>query len=463
MIVPGTGLLRWVAWVVVPAAALAALVPAVGGWCLVLVGGVVLAALWDAWRGHEIGRLVAVRLPEAVRLSVGRPGRMELVVASADGRAHEVRVGVAWPASVGGDPEILTVRVPAGADRVRVAWPCTGWRRGREEVSGCHVETASPWGWWSMRRFVPQAVEFRLYPNLMAERRQVSSVFMRRGLVGMHQQRLVGKGREFEKLRDYTVGDSYEDIHWKATAKRGRPLTKLFQVERTQEVYVLLDTSRLLGRTPDVEGEEVVPGAEGRDGAAERTRGEGVPALERFVSAALILALAAERAGDRFGLMVFADRVQGFLRASSGRAHFNACRDLLLRAACADVAPDFDEAFSFVRVRLRHRALLLVLTALDDPVMAETFERGVGLVARQHLVYANVLRWGELRPLFSGRDPRTAQEVYGRLSGHLRWRALRELQGRLQHRGVRLGWIEPEGLSAGLVDQYLGVKQRQQL
>ena len=68
---------------------------------------------------------------------------------------------------------------------------------------------------------------------------------MNRGAFGVHAQRQVGQGREFEKLREYAPGDSYIDIHWKATAKRGRPVTKLYQVERTQEVYVIIDASRL--------------------------------------------------------------------------------------------------------------------------------------------------------------------------------------------------------------------------
>ena len=58
----------------------------------------------------------------------------------------------------------------------------------------------------------------------------------------------MGKGREFEKLREYVRGDSLNDIHWKATAKRGHPVTKEYQIERTQEVYIAIDASRMSGR-----------------------------------------------------------------------------------------------------------------------------------------------------------------------------------------------------------------------
>ena len=46
---------------------------------------------------------------------------------------------------------------------------------------------------------------------------------------GVRVHRQIGKGREFERLRDYLPGDSYEDIHWKATARRRTPAVKLYQ------------------------------------------------------------------------------------------------------------------------------------------------------------------------------------------------------------------------------------------
>jgi hypothetical protein len=45
----------------------------------------------------------------------------------------------------------------------------------------------------------------------------------------------------------------------------------------------------------------------------------------------------------------------------------------------------------------------------------------------------------------------------------LRWHGLRELQKVLQRRGVQFSLLGDERLSADLVSQYLGVKQRQLL
>jgi uncharacterized protein (DUF58 family) len=234
-------------------------------------------------------------------------------------------------------------------------------------------------------------------------------------------------------------------VHWKATAKRGRPVTKVFQVERTQELYVVVDAARLSARIPDP------------------TSGLQRPAsvLERHLTAALLLGLAAERQGDLFGLVTFSDAVSTFVRARNGKSHFSVCRDAIYTLEPRAVTPDFAELASFLRLRLRRRALLVFLTDLDDPVLAESFTRHLEPLARQHLILVNMLKPPGVAPLFSGADVTDVDDVYERLGGHLRWQRLRELERNLQRRGVEFALLDDERLCAQLVTQYLNVKQRQ--
>ncbi len=203
-----------------------------------------------------------------------------------------------------------------------------------------------------------------------------------------------------------------------------------------------------------------------RSRLSARPAGEGegeVSALERFVTAALVLGLAAEQQGDLFGLLTFADKVEKFVRAKNGQAHYNACRDALYTLQPKIVTPDFDELSTFIRLRLRRRALLIFLTALDDPAVAESFVRSIGLIRRQHLILVNMLQPPGVKPLFSNPAVEDLDDVYEELGGHLRWQKLRELQKILQRLGVQFSLLKNERLSAELVSQYLSVKQRQLL
>ena len=244
------------------------------------------------------------------------------------------------------------------------------------------------------------------------------------------------RGREFEKLRDYAHGDSFDEIYWKATARRGKPIVKVFQLERTQELYVVVDASRLTARRET---------------------------LEKYVSAALHLGLAAERQGDRFGLVTFSDKVHQFVRARSGKAHYRACREAIYKLQPRRVSPDFGELFGFIQTVLRRRALLVVLTALDDPVLAESFAQAVKIASRRHLVLVSVAGTPGIQPLFEGPPPEALDDLYRDVAGQLFWKKLRELRMTLERAGVRFSVLDPAKLEIELTSLYLDVKRRQAL
>jgi uncharacterized protein (DUF58 family) len=353
----------------------------------------------------------------------------------------------------------VEVLLPADAEQARLVWPVTPARRGNFRLRRAFLETASRLGFWVVRASVPVACEVRVYPNLLTERRKLAALFLNRGAFGVHAQRQVGKGRDFEKLREYVPGDGYDEIHWKATARRGHPVTKVFQIERTQEVYVVIDASRLSARSPAADSLPAVTPSQ----AGARSTGTESSVLERFITSALILAQAAERQGDLFGLLTFTDKAEVFLRAKNGKQHYAACRDALYTLEAQGVTPDFDEISSFIRTRLRRRALIIFLTSLDDPVLAESFTRNMALLAGQHLLLVNMIKPPGVDPLFVRGDVTGVDDIYRHLGGHLQWHNLRELEKVLQRRGVSFRLLENEKLAAELVAQYLGVKQRQLL
>jgi len=462
-LVPETRLLFWFAVVALPFSALGALYPEAAPFAIVLIAGLLVVALVDA--AVSLGRLdgISVGLPEVVRLSKDRAGSIEVTVKNELKRPLRLKLGLGLPRELTSPHEDATVLLPSETEQSRLDWPVTPLRRGNYPLRRAFLETVSRLGFWVVRANVPAVCEARVYPNLLAERRTLAALFLNRGAFGIHAQRQVGKGRDFEKLREYIPGDGYDEIHWKATAKRGHPVTKIFQIERTQEVYVVIDASRLSARA--VEGPE--PKVDGKKPASLSPP----PALdlrlsttlERFITSALILAQAAEKQGDLFGLLTFTDKADVFLRAKNGKQHYAACRDALYTLEPRNTAPDFDEISSFIRTRLRRRALLVFLTSLDDPVLAESFVQNMALLSGQHLVLVNMIKPPGVEQLFTNGDVFHIDDIYRHLGGHLRWHNLRELQKVLQRRGVSFRLLENEKLAADLVAQYLGVKQRQLL
>ncbi len=337
------------------------------------------------------------------------------------------------------------VLLPAGGEPLRLRWPLESSRRGAFDIERCHVRIPSPLGFWERQGTLAAGIRVEVHTDLLSEQRKLAALFLHRGEAGLHPQRQLGQGREFEKLREYLPGDSLGDIHWKTTAKRGYPVTKQYQIERTQEVYVLVDASRLSARPSG-----------GMEGSSPSE-----PVLERYLAAALTLGLVARQQGDLFGLLGFGDRVLRFLRAGAGQAHFAACREALFDLQPQAVSPDFTELATFVNLRLRRRSLLLILTSLDDPALAESFLRSIGALAERHLVLVGMPRPADARPVFEGPPAGESAEIYRRLGGHLLWHNLRELEKVLRQRGVGFSLIDHDRLSADLVSRYLAVKRRQ--
>lgn len=464
MIAPNYRLIFWAGFTTIPVALVIAIVPSVfpiGG---AIVAVFALLVMLDLLKGLHLLDEISAVFPEIARLTKDREGSLNIEIDNNAGAQRaaplRLRVGIKFPEEIHSPYDFVETVLPENAARSHFQWLCTPAKRGNYLLENAYLETDSPLGFWAIRKVSPTRAEVRVYPNAMREQKKLAAIFLNRGTLGIHAQTQIGKGKEFEKLREYIPGDSYDDIHWKATAKRNRPITKIFQIERTQELYVVIDSSRLAAR------EVVMPPVTGTGEveASETTQ------LERFISAAMVLGLVAEKQGDLFGVLAFDDQVRSFVRARSGKAHFGVCREALYTLQPGMVNPDFGELTSFIRLRLRRRALLIFLTNLDDPVLAENFEHSMDLLSRHHLILVNMISTPGVSPLFAaeGRgDSRIAptvsqvDDIYRKLGGHILWQKLRELEKVLRRRGVSMSLIDNEMMAPQLVSQYINVKRRQ--
>lgn len=432
MMVPSSRLLWLAAAAALPAATIAGLAPQLSGAGTVMLASCAALAIADAVLAARRGRQLRVEAAALQRLTKDTIFRLPLTVENHSATTFVVRVSPGLPEGVLSGQEVQTVEAVPGA--VRLEWPCTGVRRGEHVLRQVYLETSSPLGFWQAQTAQKVACSLCVYPNL--HDRATASLFRRTEEAGLRKRPQVGKGREFENLRHYLPGDSFEDIDWKATARRGFPVVKLYQVEHAQEVYAVVDSSRLSAR-------------------------EG--ALEHSVNASLHLALAAERQGDRFGLVTFSDRPHRFVPAGRGLTHFRVCREAIYGLQPERVSPDFREVFSSLQVNLRRRALLIFFTYLDDALLAESFEREVPLLARRHIVRVQCVRPSHLKPLFAGPEPTNVEAVYEALAGQMLWNRTRELQLALHRHGARLIFSEPGQIKTRATSDYLEVKRRQLL
>jgi uncharacterized protein (DUF58 family) len=416
-------------------------------------GMLVVLSIADSMTHRRSLKALSVAIPQVVRMTVDKTSQIQLTLRKPPSMTGRLRCGIAMPPDIVSDQEDLQVIMDKGRDVFGLTWTCRPLRRGRFEIDRCHLEVGSRLGLWDLRRRVSLTGEIRAYPNLVSGQHHLRGLFRRREW-GLKTQRRVGKGREFEQLREYLPGDSFEDIDWKATARRRHPITRVYQVEQAQEIYVVLDASRLSTRSAAyVTDRRRLTRSEPAAGATT--------IFERYITAALVMALVADQLSDRYGLVIFGDKPECFIKAGRGNAHYNACRDALYNRMPQTVSPDFNELFTYVGTHLRKRALLVFLTSLDDPVLAESFTHAMRTATRKHILMVNMFRPPGAHPLFSSPDVKMIQGIYQHLVGHMHWASINETHRRLKQHGAALHLLDEDQLCSQLVNQYMDVKQRQ--
>src|SRR5438445_4958853 len=194
---------------------------------------------------------------------------------------------------------------------------------------------------WALAR-VEQKV--CVYPNL-EEARQQSVYLIRSRQIEMEKRHahIRGAGREFESLREYREGDEFRDICWTAAARRGKLVTRLFQIERSQTVWLVVDAGRLM-----------------------RAKIAGLTKLDYAVNAALSLAEVALGTGDRVGLLAYGRGVQKRMLPYRGSAHHRQLTQQLAYVRHDPPKGDHLQPRSPPRSTQTPRSLIVWLTAFAD-------------------------------------------------------------------------------------------------
>jgi uncharacterized protein (DUF58 family) len=391
----------------------------------------------------------AARLPSRASLRVRRAPRPVLSLGARTALETEVRLPPGAPAGTTVQlhedlpPEIRPVSRPAPAaigpgETARFRTEAIPLRRGRFLLGDLHLRLAGTLGLALRQYAVPGDAEVRVLPNL-AGVSQYRLLALRGRLreAGLRHLRLRGAGTAFESLREHLPGEDVRRVDWKATARRGRLISRAYEVERSQSLVLVVDAGRLM--TAEVAG--------------------GFARLEYALNAALVLAHVAVSRDDRVGAMVFADRVQGFVPATRGHGALQRVTSILAGAEGRLAEADVEGAFRLLAARGRKRSLLVVFTEVVDPETSQALLAHVARAAARHLPLVVTLRDLDLERAARG-VPASAREACRQAAAEEILHARDQALAMLRARGVTVLDADPRALTASVIDRYLDLKAR---
>lgn len=318
--------------------------------------------------------------------------------------------------------------------------------RGDVRTGAVYIRFGSALGLVERWAVAPLDQPVRVYPALRQGEDQ--EIFLARGRqveMQLRRARERGLGRDFESLREYLDGDDLRDVCWTATARRGQLVTRRYQTERSQAVWIVLDAGRLLrGR---ILNDPDVPVRRGHS------------KLDYACSTAVALAQLALFSGDRVGLLVYGQHVQQRVLPGRGHAHLRQIVEALAQARAELSEADHLRATAVLNRWQPRRALILWITDLAETAMRPEVIDGAMQLLRRHVLLFVAMAQPDVSAIANAR-PRNVEEMF-RASAAQELTSRRELLlARLRDQGALTLDLDPAQVTSAVLNQYLRVKER---
>jgi uncharacterized protein (DUF58 family) len=389
------------------------------------------------------------QLPSPSQLTVRRswhspaalatPSDLDLTLINASRKSLRATVVDTVPSRLRSEPPTVAVKA-AGRSEATASYRIRPIQRGDAKLGDCYVRYQSVLRIAERWARVPLGQTVRIYPDLEeAKRHSIYLVRSRQIALEKRLARVRGIGREFERLREYQQGDEYRNICWTASARRGKLVTRVYQVERSQTVWIVIDTGRLM-----------------------RARVGEFSKLDRAVNSALSLAQVVMHSGDRVGLVTYGRDIRQHLPAARGSAHLRQIIEQLSLAREEGAEADHLYMAGRLLTDQKRRSLIVWLTDLAETAMTPEVIEAAMMMMPRHLVLFVIIGQPDLGELAS-KTPQSETEMYEVAAAQQMVHRRELLLARVRERGALALEVSSGLISPVLVNSYLQIKERNQL
>lgn len=406
------------AWVIAPAGGAALLV-------LIVLDGL-LAGRLDEWKvaapaDAEVGEPVALRVLEEIGSRSGTAA-VEAAVACDPRLAPEGRATLALTRDATGTWQGETSLLPT--------------RRGTTAITRLWLRWSGPLGLGARQVSLPLDHTIRVWPDLSPVRSPELQFFLRDAQFGLIARRIRGEGTQFEALAEYEPGMDRRRIDWKASARHTRLYARENESERNNQIVFAFDCGQAMCEPVD-----------------------GLPRIDRAVTAALTASYVALKGGDRVALFGFARHPEVMTPFVSDARSFHR-----LQAAAAGLdyhaeEPNFVLALATLTARLQRRSMVVLFSDFTDPTGAELMIESVGRLVERHLVLVVTMEDTEIAAM-QATDPASVSDIAIAVTADLLARQRALVLQRLRAMGVDVLEAPYGQIGYRLIDRYLEIKRK---
>jgi uncharacterized protein (DUF58 family) len=325
------------------------------------------------------------------------------------------------------------IRLTRGENQASIAFLAV--RRGTERIEALWSRWTGPFGliWRQRTEALERSVV--ITPDIRPVRSS-AHVLLRDAQVGEMARVDRGEGSEFEALSEWRSGMERRTIDWNHSARHLKLLARENRIERNNQIVFAIDTGRVMCEPID-----------------------GLPRVDRAITAALLGAYAALKLGDRVALFGFDSQPRVSSGAVSGVRAFPLMQRLAGELDYSTAETNYTLALATLAGDLTRRSLVVIFTEFTDPTGAELMIRAASNLLRGHLVLFVILADDELEELAAA-EPTAIDDVSRAVIAASMLRERRLVTARLRHAGIHVLEASHREIGAALVRQYLDFKRR---
>ncbi|QXP55439.1 DUF58 domain-containing protein [Cellulophaga sp. HaHa_2_95] len=288
------------------------------------------------------------------------------------------------------------------------------------------------------RRYIFQKDEMvPVYPSII-QMQQYDFLAMSNNLTefGLKKIRRIGHTQEFEQIKEYIAGDDFRTINWKATAKRSQLMVNQYQDEKSQPIYSIIDTGRVM-KMPFNE----------------------LKLVDYAINSTLAFSNVALKKNDKTGMISFSKKIETFLPAVQKITYLNTILEKLYNITTAFTDSDFGLLYAHIKRKVNHRSLLLLYTNFEHISAMRRQLPFLTAIAKKHVLVVIFFENTELKELIET-NAEDIQSIYHKTIAEKFSLEKRLMQKELQQYGIQTILTKPEHLTVNTINKYLEIKAR---
>lgn len=309
--------------------------------------------------------------------------------------------------------------------------------RGEYNFGSLNIYASSPIGFISKRFRFQKDANLASYPSFVHLRKYELMALQSEFLMGgIKKIRKLGHTMEFEQIKEYVPGDDIRTINWKATSKTNRLMVNQFQDEKSQRIFMLIDTGRTM-----------------------KMPFKGLSLLDYSINATMALSHIILKKGDRAGMMTFSKKTENKIAAENKSGQLKKISEALYNINTNFFESDFNRLYQDVKYSINQRSLILLFTnfeTLDGLNRQLKYLRGI---AKNHLLVVVFFKNAELHTLID-KNPESMQEIYDEIIAEKFEFEKKLIIQELRKYGIYTVYTLPENLNIDVINKYLEIKAR---